>query len=254
MIKQNQFFEACEHGDLESVQQYVYLKHCVPLGFDNLGLRLACKNGRDAVVRFLLRTPGVETSTGLMKSMWAAIEMRHYHIVSLLVEHIEVDVNDGYLLKWAVVRADNALVAQLAPKFKTLQHVREAFLDAVRNNDCAIVETLLNYIDPAFNECEAFHLACSRGHLSIVIRLLPLVDPQSRNSEGLLWACVGNHTQVIDAIWMQCDVEKVLNTQLLFCLDKGFEHLRAHWQPVAQKKALMDALNGAGIEANDRKI
>ena len=155
MIKQNQFIEACEQGDLDSVQHYVYLQQCAPLGLDNLGLRLACKNGRDAVVRFLLRTPGIEKSTGLIKCMWAAIQMHHYHIVSLLVPYIDLDINEGYLLKWAVVRGDNTLVAQLAPNLQTPHHVSDALLDAVRNNDFAIVETLLLYVDPSSNESEA---------------------------------------------------------------------------------------------------
>lgn len=254
MIKQNQFIEACEQGDLDSVQHYVYLQQCAPLGLDNLGLRLACKNGRDAVVRFLLRTPGIEKSTGLIKCMWAAIQMHHYHIVSLLVPYIDLDINEGYLLKWAVVRGDNTLVAQLAPNLQTPHHVSDALLDAVRNNDFAIVETLLLYVDPSSNESEAFHLACGRGHIEIVKRLLPMVDPKTKNSEGLLWACVGNHTQVIDVIWAQCDVEAVLNTQLLFSSDKGFDHLRTLWEPIVQKRALLDALAELGNEAENRKI
>ena len=254
MIKQNQFFEACEQGDLDSVQHYVYLQQCAPLGLDNLGMRLACKNGHDTVVRFLLRTPGIEKSTGLMKCMWAAIQMHHYHIVSLLVPHIDLDTNEGYLLKWAVVRGDNTLVAQLAPHLQIPHHVSDAFLDAVRNNDFDIVDILLLHVDPSLNESEAFHLACGRGHLDIVKRLLPLVDPRTKNSEGLLWACVGNHIHVIDAIWECCDVETVLNTQLLFSSDKGFNHLRMLWEPIAQKQVLLEALDGMGSEDQDRKI
>lgn len=254
MIKQHHFFEACERGDLDSVQHYVYLKQCAPLGLDNLGLRLACKNGHRDVVAFLLRSDGIATSTGLMKAIWAAIEMRRYDIVSMLTPHVDLDANDGYLLKWAVVRGDNTLVAQLSPHFKSPQHLFEALLDAVRNNDLAIVTTLIEYIDPQTNDGEAFHLACGRGHAAIVQCLLPYVDPKSKNSEGLLWACVGNHTNVIDLIWNHCDVSIVLNTQLLFSSDKGFEYLRNVWQPAEQKKSLLDAVGDLGIDNDVRKI
>lgn len=254
MIKQNQFLDACERGDLEAVQHYVYLKQCHPLGLDNLGLRLACQNQRVEVVRFLLRTPNIENSTGLMKAMWAAIEVRNYTISSLLVPYLNLDANEGYLLKWAVVRGDQDLVSQLAPHFTRPQHVFEAFLDAVRNNDSEIVKILLGYTNPQNNDCEAFHLACGRGHQEIVACLLPLVDPQSKNSEGLLSACVGNHTSVIDAIWAHCDVAKVLNTQLLFTLDKGFEYLRQLWEPVEQKRLMLEAIKNMGIEDENRKI
>lgn len=254
MIKQHHFFEACERGDLDSVQHYVYLKQCAPLGLDNLGLRLACKNGHRDVVAFLLRSDGIATSTGLMKAIWAAIEMRRYDIVSMLTPHVDLDANDGYLLKWAVVRGDNTLVAQLSPHFNSHQHLFEALLDAVRNNDLAIVTTLIEYIDPQTNDGEAFHLACGRGHAAIVQCLLPYVDPKSKNSEGLLWACVGNHTNVIDLIWNHCDVSIVLNTQLLFSSDKGFEYLRNVWQPAEQKKSLLDAVGDLGIDTDVRKI
>lgn len=254
MIKQNQFIEACEQGDLESVQHYVYLKQCVPLGLDNLGLRLACKNGHSKIVEFLLRSEGIECSTGLMKAIWAGIEMRQYAIVSMLVPHVDLDANDGYLLKWAVVRGDNTLVQQLVPHFTNHQHLFEALLDAVRNNDINIVNTLIEHVDPQSRDSEAFHLACSRGHTTIVTRLLPVVDPRSKNSEGLLWACVGNHTEVIDLVWKHCDVPGVLNTQLLFSSDKGFEYLRTVWEPVQQKKTLLEAVNNLGFESDLRKI
>ena len=254
MIKQNQFFEACEQGDLESVQHYVYLNQCAPLGLDNLGLRLACKNGHSKIVAFLLRSEGIERSTGLIKAIWAGIEMRRYEIVSMLVPHVDLEANDGYLLKWAVVRGDNALVQQLAPHFTNYQHLHEALLDAVRNNDVNIVTTLIEYADPQYHDSEAFHLACSRGHTAIVKQLLPMVDPRSKNSEGLLWACVGNHTDVIDIVWPHCDVSVVLNTQLLFSSDKGFEYLRAVWEPVQQKKTLLETVNGWGIDDDYRKI
>lgn len=254
MIKQNQFFEACEHGDLESVQHYVYLKQCAPLGLDNLGLRLACKNGHAKIVAFLLRSEGIERSTGLMKAIWAAIEMRQHDIVAMLLPHVDLEANDAYLLKWAVVRGDNALVQQLAPHFTNSEHLFEALVDAVRNNDVNIVATLIEYVDPQSHDSEAFHLACGRGHMAIVKRLLPLVNPRSKNSEGLLWACVGNHTDVIDAVWQHCDVAVVLNTQLLFSSDKGFEYLRTVWEPVQQNKILLEAVRDLGFEGDSRKI
>lgn len=254
MIRQNQFLEACERGDLDSVQHYVYLKQCSALGLDNLGLRLACKNGHSNVVAFLLRSEGIAASTGLMKAIWAGIEMRRYDIVSMLIPHVDLNANDGYLLKWAVVRGDNILVAQLAPHFTAPHHLFEALLDAVRNNDLPIVNTLIEYIDPHTHDSEAFHLACSRGHSAIVECLLPRVDPKSKNSEGLLWACVGNHTDVIDLVWQYCDVPVVLNTQLLFSSDKGFEYLREMWQPVEQKNILLMAVGDLGIDGDLRKI
>lgn len=254
MIKQNQFFEACERGDLDSVQHYVYLKQCVPLGLDNLGLRLASKNGHTNVVSFLLRSEGIQTSTGLMKAIWAAIEMRQYTIVSMLVPYVDLDANDGYLLKWAVVRGDSILVQQLAPHFNNRQHLFEALLDAVRNNDVSIVTTLIEYVDPQVHDSEAFHLACSRGHTEIVKRLLPIVDPLSKNSEGLLWACVGNHREVIDLVWQYCDAQTVLNTQKLSSSEKGFEYLRGLWKPIQQKNILLAAVNNLGFEDERRKI
>lgn len=254
MQDQHRFLEACEQGNLDQVQHYLRLGSCAPLAMDNLGLRLAVQHHHMPVVNFLLRTPGIEHSTGLMKLMWTAIEGRHYDVVAALVPHVYVETNQGYLLKWAVVRGDVQLVAQLAPHFHNEDHVFEAFIDAVRNNNLAIVQTLLDFVDPKSHDSEAFHLACGRGHIEIVRCLLPLCTPSAKHSEGLLWACVGNHINVIDVILPYCDVEHVLNTQLLFSNTDGFGYLEEVWTAARQKDLLNQVLEGGGIVDLPRKI
>jgi len=113
MNYQDEFWDAVESGDLETVKRLVETRLVDPKGSDSEALRLAALNGHLEVMQFLL--PHANPKAYGSQAFRVAAGNGHLEIVKFLLPHSDPKAHYSEALRWAAENGHFEIVQFLIP-------------------------------------------------------------------------------------------------------------------------------------------
>jgi hypothetical protein len=137
------FIEACKHNKIQIVEIMFHNKATLPFCDLKWGMREAARHGSFDVVNFLLTNADCKFDNCCIGM---ASEYGHYHVVKLLLKHMDPTDGDNYSIRRACALGRYGVVKLLLddPRVDPSARNNEALSIAVNKNDSHLVRILMN--------------------------------------------------------------------------------------------------------------